>query len=86
MLVVGKEASSLSTLHGIMNCTKRDNKKNCILQPMSASRCSVAHNYFWSSLRILFTAFLETKTQLWKLMETSSGAALAAVAAPCIRL
>ena len=49
---------------------------------MSASRCIVAHNYFRSSLSILFTAFLETKTLLWKLMRAISGAALAAVAAP----
>ena len=42
--------------------------KNCITQPMSASHCSVNHNSFRSSLRILFTEFLETKTQLWKLM------------------
>ena len=47
---------------------KRSNKKNCMLQPMSVSRYSVAQNYFWLSLRILFTAFLETETQLWKLM------------------
>ena len=40
---------------------------------MPASRSSVAHNYFRSSLRILFTAFLETKTQLWKLMSAISG-------------
>ena len=43
---------------------KTSNKKNCILQPMSASRCSATHNCFRSSLRILFTAFSETKTQL----------------------
>ena len=40
---------------------------------MSASRSSVAHNYFRSSLRNLFTAFLEAKTQLWKLMSAISG-------------
>ena len=32
------------------------------------ARCSVAHTYFWSSFRILFTVFSETKTELWKLM------------------
>ena len=48
-------------------------KRAAILQPMSASRFSVAHNYFWSSLRIFSTAFLETKTQLWKLMWALSG-------------
>ena len=73
MLVVGKEASTLCTLHGIANCVKNGaNKKICILQPMSASRSSVAHNYFRPSLRILFTAFLETKPQLWKLMSAIS--------------
>ena len=40
---------------------------------MSASRSSVARNYFRPSLRILFTAFLETKPQLWKLMSAISG-------------
>ena len=35
---------------------------------MSASRCSVNQNHFRSSLRILFAAFLEAKTKLWKLM------------------
>ena len=43
---------------------KTSNKKNCILPPMSASRCSATYNCFRSSLRILFTAFSETKTQL----------------------
>ena len=38
------------------------------LQHMAASRLSVALNYFRTGLRILFTTFLETKTQLWKLM------------------
>ena len=38
------------------------------LQHMAASRRSVALNYFRTGLRILFTTFLETKTQLWKLM------------------
>ena len=71
MLVVGKEVSTLSTLHGIVNNAKTGQEK-FMLQPMSASRCSVAQNYFWSSLRILFMAFLETKTQLWKLMSAIS--------------
>ena len=35
---------------------------------MAASRRSVALNYFRTGLRILLTKFLETKTQLWKLM------------------
>ena len=34
----------------------------------SASPCNVARNYSRSSLRIFFTAFLEIKTQLLKLM------------------
>ena len=83
MLVVGKEASTLSTLHGIANCVKNGaNKKNCILQPMSASRSSVAHNYFRPSLRILFTAFLETKPQLWKLMSAISGCCIGSNGSP----
>ena len=60
-LVVGKEASALSTLHGIVNCVKNWTTRKIL----SFNRC---HNYFHSSLRNLFTAFLETKTQLWKLM------------------
>ena len=35
---------------------------------MATSRRSVALNYFQTGLRILFTTFLETKTQLCKLM------------------
>ena len=38
------------------------------LQHMAASRRSVALNYFRTGLRILFTTFLETKVQLWRLM------------------
>ena len=49
---------------------------------MSASRCSVAHNYFRSSLRGLFTAFLETKTQLWKLKSTISGCCIGSSGSP----
>ena len=74
MLVVGKEASTLSTLHGIANCVK-----NATREIVSSSQykrlacCSVTHPYFWSSLRILFTVFLETRTQLWKLMRDILG-------------
>ena len=35
---------------------------------MTASRRSVGLNYFQTGLRILFTIFFWTKTQLWKLM------------------
>ena len=34
----------------------------------SASSCNVACNYIQSGLRIFFTVFLETETQLWKLI------------------
>ena len=59
------------TYHIVRNrelCQKWDNKKNCILQTMSASRCSVTHNNFRSSLTNWITAVLEAKSQLWKLM------------------
>ena len=49
---------------------------------MSAYRCSVAHNYFHSSLRILFTAFLETQLTSGNYCDPFRGAALAAVAVP----
>ena len=49
---------------------------------MSASRGSVAHNYFRPSLRILFTAFLETKPQLWKLMSAISGCCIGSSGSP----
>ena len=82
-LVVGKEASTICTLHGIaIFFIKRDNKKNQILQPMSASRCSVAQNHFQSSLRILFTAFLETKTHLWKFIWAISGCCIGSSGSP----
>ena len=85
VLVVGKEASTLSKLHGIANCVKNgtgkivsSNRYQCL------ARCSVTHNYFWSSLRILFTVFLEMKTNSGNYCEPFRGAALAAVATPCI--
>ena len=46
---------------------KWDNTKKMFLQHMT-SRRSVTLNYFQTGWRILFTTFLETKTQLWKLM------------------
>ena len=49
---------------------------------MSASRSSVAHNYFRPSLRILFTAFLETKPQLWKLISAISGCCIGSRGSP----
>ena len=77
---------TLSTLHRIPNCVKIRTTRNCILQLMSASCCSVAYNYFHSGLRIMFTTFLETKTQLWKLMSSISGVTLEAMATLCIHL
>ena len=69
MLVVGKEANTFSTLHGIANCVKNGTRKIVSFNRCKRLvRCSVVHIYFWSSLRILFTVFLETKTELWKLM------------------
>ena len=38
------------------------------LHHVTASRRSVGLNYFQTGLRILFTIFFWTKTQLWKLM------------------
>ena len=55
----------VSTLHGIADFIKNWTiRKN--VPP--ASHRSVALNYFRTGLRILFTTFLETKTQLWELM------------------
>ena len=73
MLVVGKKASTLSTLHGIANCVKNRATRKVISSNrcQRLARCSVAQNYFWLNLRILFTAFLETK--LWKLIWAISG-------------
>ena len=47
MLVVGKEASTLSTLHGIANCVKNRTRK--IVSSNRYQRlagCSVSHTYF----------------------------------------
>ena len=52
---------------------------------MSASHCSVTLNYFRSGLGILFTAFLETKTQLWKLMWAISGCCIGSSGSPLHR-
>ena len=70
MLVVGKEASTLSTLHGIANCVKNETTRKIVSsnQCQHLAGCSVARNYFRSGLRILFKVFLGTKTKLWKLM------------------
>ena len=88
MLVVGKEANTLSTLHGIANCVK--NRTREIVSSNRYQRlahCSVAHTcYFRSGLRILFTVLSEKKTQLWKFMWDILRVALAAVAAPCFNL
>ena len=70
MLVVEKEATMLSTLHRLANCVKNGTAKK-IVSPKRCQRlacCSVVHNYFRSSFRILLTVFLEIKTQLWKLI------------------
>ena len=83
MLVVGKEASTLSKLHGIANCVKNGTRKIVSSNRYQRlARCSVAHTYFRSSLRILFTAFLETKIQLWKLMWTISGCCIGSSGRP----
>ena len=62
MLVVGKEARALSTLHGIANCVKNGTTRKIV----SSNRCQrlvavspTTDNYFRSSLRILFKAFLK---------------------------
>ena len=57
----------LSTLHRIANCIKNGITRKIVFSNRCQS-CSVTHNYFWSGLAILFTAFLGTKTQLWKLL------------------
>ena len=78
MLVVGKNANTLSTLHGFKNWFKDGTTRKTVsfnwYQRLAC--CSVIHNYFWSSLRNFFTAFLETKTQLWKVMWANSGSCI----------
>ena len=64
MLVAGKEASPLSTLHGIAIVLKTGQEKLYPPTYITVSVAAVPHTYFRSSLRILFTVFLETKTQL----------------------
>ena len=49
---------------------------------MSASRYSVTHNSFRAGLRILFTTFWQTKTQLWKLMWAISGCYIGSSGSP----
>ena len=83
MFVVGKEASTLSTIHGIANCVKSGTRKFvCSNWYQRLAHCSVAHTYFQSSLRILFTVFLEMKTQLWKLMLAISGCCIGSIGNP----
>ena len=72
MLVVGKEASAHSTLHGIANYVKTATRK--IVSSNRYKRlacCSVTH-----------TVFLEAKTQLWKLMWAISGCWIASSGSP----
>ena len=49
---------------------------------MTASHRSVALNYFRTGLRILFRKFLETKTQLWKLMWAFLGCCIGSSGSP----
>ena len=58
----------LITLHGITNCVKNETIRKMFIQTMTISCRDVAFNFFREVLRILLTAFLETKTELWKLM------------------
>ena len=83
MLIIGKKASTLSTLHGITNCIKNETRKIVSsTRYQRLARCCVAHTYFWSSLRILFTVFLETKTHLWKQMWAISGCCIGSSGSP----
>ena len=43
MLVLGKQAGTISTLYGVANCVKNRTRKNCVLQPISASRSLQCH-------------------------------------------
>ena len=65
-------------MHGIANFAKNGTTRKVL----SCNRYSVTHNYFRSSLRILFTAFLETKTELWKLMKVISGCCIGSSGSP----
>ena len=58
-VVLEKEGSTPNTLHGIGNCTENGTTRK-LYPPTDVSvplRCT--HNYFRSSLKIVFTAFLE---------------------------
>ena len=61
-----EEANTLSTLHKIAHCIKTGQYEKMFLEQMTAYRVTLS--YFQAGFRILFTTFLETKTQLWKLM------------------
>ena len=65
---VVRRANKFSTLHESRIVLKTGQYEKTFLPHMTASRSSVALNYFRTGWRILFTTFLETKTQPWKLM------------------
>ena len=80
MLVVGKEGSTLSTLWIV---SKTGQEKLYAPTDISVSLAvGVGDTYFWSSLRNLFIVFLETKTQLWKLMWAISGCCIGSSGSP----
>ena len=71
MLVAGKEASTLSTLLGIVNCAKNGTTRKIVLSNRYQRLAAVSLiNTFG---QVLFTenfvhSILETKNQLWKLI------------------
>ena len=72
----------LITLHGIANCVKNETIRKMFLQTMTASCHDVAFNFFRAVLRILLTAFLERKTELWKLMSAFLGCCIGSIGSP----
>ena len=82
---VVRRANKFSTLHESRIVLKTGQYEKTFLPHMTASRSSVALNYFRTGWRILFTTFLETKTQPWKLMWAFLACCIGSSGTPCIR-
>ena len=69
MSVIGKEASTFCILQGIANCVKMGQKKLYPPTDISVSLAAVSPRPTFGQVRESCSQFfLETKTQLWKLM------------------
>ena len=86
MLVVGKEANTLSILHGITNCVKNGTRK--IVSSNRASRSLQCHPHLLSvKFENLVHRFFRNENSTLEInVSHFGGAALAAVAAPSICL